>query len=101
MSVVVSADMTEKQRKNILNNICESCSPDVIQFEDHLALIAVVGRGMVSAKGTAARIFKAIAEADINIRMIDQGSSEISIIIGINEADFEKALNSIYGEFVK
>ena len=101
MSVVVSADMTEKQRKNILNNICESCSPDVIQFEDHLALIAVVGRGMVSATGTAARIFKAIAEADINIRMIDQGSSEISIIIGINEADFEKALNSIYGEFVK
>lgn len=101
MSVVVNADMTEKQRKNIINNITETCNPDVIQFEDHLALIAVVGRGMVSAKGTAAKVFKAIAEADINIRMIDQGSSEISIIIGINEADFEKALNSIYSKFVK
>ena len=56
---------------------------------------------MVRAKGTAARVFKAIAESDINIRMIDQGSSEISIIIGINESDFEKALRAIYGEFVK
>lgn len=101
MSVVVNSDMTEKQRKHIINNICEMCQPEVIGFEDSLALIAVVGRGMVSAKGTAARIFKAIAESDINIRMIDQGSSEISIIIGINECDFEKALTSIYKEFVK
>ena len=56
---------------------------------------------MVSAKGTAARVCIAIANADINIRMIDQGSSEISIIVGINEKDFEKAINAIYDEFVK
>ena len=55
---------------------------------------------MVRAKGTAARVFRAIAEADINIRMIDQGSSELSIIIGVNETDFEKALHAIYAEFV-
>lgn len=101
MSVVVSADITERQRKDIVNSICESCDPEAIAFEDGLALIAVVGRGMVRAKGTAARVFKAIAESDINIRMIDQGSSEISIIIGINECDFEKALRAIYAEFVK
>ena len=101
MSVVVSADITERQRKDIVNSICESCEPEAIAFEDGLALIAVVGRGMVRAKGTAARVFKAIAESDINIRMIDQGSSEISIIIGINECDFEKALRAIYAEFVK
>lgn len=101
MSVVLSADMTDKQKKHIVDNICETCEPEAIQFEGALALIAVVGRGMVRAKGTAARVFKAISEADINIRMIDQGSSEISIIIGIDETDFEKALRAIYKEFVK
>ncbi len=101
MSVVISAELTKKQRKKIINNISASCEPDDIRFEDGLALIAVVGRGMVSAKGTAARVCIAIANADINIRMIDQGSSEISIIVGINEKDFEKAINAIYDEFVK
>jgi aspartate kinase len=101
MSVVLSAELTKKQRKKIINNISASCEPDDIRFEDGLALIAVVGRGMVSAKGTAARVCIAIANADINIRMIDQGSSEISIIVGINEKDFEKAINAIYDEFVK
>ncbi len=101
MSVVISAELTKKQRKKIINNISSACEPDDIRFEDGLALIAVVGRGMVSAKGTAARVCIAIANADINIRMIDQGSSEISIIVGINEKDFEKAINAIYDEFVK
>lgn len=100
MGVILSADMSEHTRKNILDGICEACDPEAISFEDGIALIAVVGRGMVRAKGTAARVFRAIAEADINIRMIDQGSSELSIIIGVNETDFEKALHAIYAEFV-
>ena len=69
--------------------------------EDGLALIAVVGRAMVKAKGTAARAFDAISNAGVNIRMIDQGSSEISIIVGVEEHDFDKALKAIYDEFVK
>ena len=101
MSVVISAELTKKQRKKIINNISAACEPDDIRFEDGLALVAVVGRGMVSAKGTAARVCAAIADADINIRMIDQGSSEISIIVGIGEKDFEKAINAIYDEFIK
>ena len=56
---------------------------------------------MQRAKGTAASVFKAVADADINVRMIDQGSSEVSIILGINEKDFEKCINAIYDEFVK
>ncbi len=75
--------------------------PDTITVEDGLALIAVVGRGMVKAKGTAARVFNALTKADINIKMIDQGSSEFNIIIGVDETDFESALKSIYTEFVK
>ena len=102
MGVILSAaQLDERKRKTILNGVCEICAPDAISFEDGLALIAVVGRGMIKAKGTAARVFSAVAAAGINIRMIDQGSSEISIILGIDEADFERTLNAIYNEFVK
>ena len=66
-----------------------------------MALIAVVGRGMVKAKGTAARIFTALAGANVNIRMIDQGSSELNIIIGVDANDYITALKAIYDEFVK
>jgi aspartate kinase len=72
-----------------------------VVIEDGLALLAVVGRGMVKAKGTAARVFSAISNAGVNIRMIDQGSSELNIIVGVEEHDLEKALNAIYAEFVK
>ena len=75
--------------------------PDSLTVEDGLALIAVVGRGMVKAKGTAARVFSALSNAGINIRMIDQGSCELNIVIGVEEHDFEAALNAIYTEFVK
>ena len=101
MSVVLSGDVTSEQRSRIMNAICASCLPEYIGFEDGLALVAVVGRGMVNNKGTAARVFSAVAKAGINIRMIDQGSSEISIILGVDDKDFEKTLKSIYGEFVK
>ena len=74
---------------------------DSIALEDNLALIAVVGRGMVKAKGTAAKVFDAVSDVGINIRMIDQGSSEYSIIIGIEEHDFDRAMNAIYNRFVK
>ena len=101
MCVIVSSNMTDKQKKNIIAGINIACEPDTLHVEDGLALIAVVGRGMVSAKGTAARVFSSVSNADINIKMIDQGSSEISIILGVDEWDFEKALKAIYEEFVK
>ena len=101
MSVVLSGDITSEQRSRIMNAICASCLPEYIGFEDGLALLAVVGRGMVNNKGTASRVITAIADAGINIRMIDQGSSEINIIIGVDDKDFENALKAIYNEFVK
>jgi len=74
-------------------------SPDSIEYQKSLSLIAVVGRGMVRTKGTAARVFAAVAEAGVNIRMIDQGSSELNIIIGVNDSDFERAMRAIYEAF--
>ena len=73
--------------------------PDSIEYQKSLSLIAVVGRGMIRNKGTAAKVFKAIADADVNVRMIDQGSSELNIIIGVNDSDFEKAMQAIYNAF--
>ena len=101
MSVIVSTAYLDARRERVIASINKRCRPDSIVIEDGLALLAVVGRGMVKSKGTAARVFKAISVADINIRMIDQGSSELNIIVGVEERDLEKAVNAIYGEFVK
>jgi aspartate kinase len=85
--------------KDVLFKELERVNPDSIEYQKSLSLIAVVGRGMIRTKGTAARVFKAIADADVNIRMIDQGSSELNIIIGVNDNDFEKAMQAIYNAF--
>ncbi|MBQ7669187.1 MAG: aspartate kinase [Clostridia bacterium] len=101
LTVVVSGDSDDAKKNRIVEAIKEEVSPDSVVYEDGLALVAVVGRGMVQNKGTAAKVFKACAENGINIRMIDQGSSEINIIIGVAELDFNKACGAIYREFVK
>ncbi len=101
MSIVLSTNELDEHRDYLLNHICTAVNPDCIGVEDGLALIAVVGRGMVKAKGTASRVFRAVADASINIRMIDQGSCELNIILGVDDRDFEAALRAIYAEFVK
>lgn len=100
MSVIISKSEIAATRERVIDRICRAVEPDAISIEEGLALIAVVGRGMVKSKGTAVRVFKAVADAGINIRMIDQGSSELNIIIGVDEKDFESSLKAIYKEFV-
>ena len=101
MSVVVSSASLEGRREKVMNAIVRSVRPDSVFIEDELSLIAVVGRGMVKAKGTSARVCDALARADINIRIIDQGSSELNIIVGVDDESYEDALRAIYAEFVK
>lgn len=101
MSVVMATSDLQKKRGDIMASICKAVNPDNIFTEDNLALVAIVGRGMVKAKGTAARIFTALANAGVNIRMIDQGSCELNIIVGVDEHDYLVALKAIYNEFVK
>ena len=101
MTVVVSTKSLQLKRADVLSGICKNVDPENICVEENLALIAIVGRGMVKAKGTAARVFKALAEVSVNVRMIDQGSSELNIIVGVDSNDYTKALNAIYDEFVK
>ena len=101
MSVVVNTNYINNIRDEIVRAICLKTTPDAVSIEDGLALIAIVGRGMAKSKGTAARVFNAVSKAGINIRTIDQGSSELNIIIGVDEADYEKAIKAIYAEFVK
>ena len=101
MCVVVPTEEITNRKERIMNQICASVTPDSITIDSNLALIAVVGRGMVRSKGTAYRILRAISKADINVRMIDQGSSELNVILGVDEADYQKAIRAIYAEFVK
>lgn len=101
MSIVTSSAALEGRRDRLMQSISRTVRPDSVFIEDELALVAVVGRGMVKAKGTAARVCDALARADVNIRMIDQGSSELNIIVGVDENEYEDALRAIYAEFVK
>ncbi len=100
MCVILADEELRGRRDQVIERIEEPCHPDSIELTDGLALIATVGRGMVRQKGTAARLFSALARADINIRMIDQGSSELNIIVGVDVQEFEKAVRAIYNEFV-
>lgn len=96
ISVIVGTKQFREKEAQILEDIQNELHPDAVSVEHGLAMIAVVGHGMVFSKGIAARVFQAIAEAEINIRMIDQGSSELNIIIGVEEADYSAAICSIY-----
>ena len=101
MSVVISTSELRSTKYEMVAEIAKVVNADRVTVEDGIALIAVVGRSMVRAKGTAGRVCSAIAAENINIKMIDQGSSERNIIVGVEEADYEATLKAIYGEFVK
>lgn len=100
ISVVVNSSAFDAKRDDILREIKNELSPDFITIEKNLAAIAVVGEGMISARGTAAKVFTALAEAGVNIRMIDQGSDELNIIIGVDESDYEKSLKALYSAMI-
>ena len=100
MTVFVHQDEFMHKEQKVVAGIHRLAKPDSIEIESDLALIAVVGRGMKSTRGTAGRIFSALAHANVNVRMIDQGSSEQNIIIGVANEDFETAIRAIYDIFV-
>ena len=100
MTIYVHQDEFEEKEQQVIAGIHRAVQPDFVEMESDLALIAVVGRGMKSQRGTAARVFAALAHAHVNVKMIDQGSSELNIIIGVENRDFETALKAIYDIFV-
>ena len=100
MSVVVeSAALKDGKLELILQDIKQAVQPDTLRVTEDIALIATVGHGMSSSVGTSARLFKAMAEASVNVRMIDQGSSELNIIVSVKNEDCEKCIKAIYREF--
>ena len=100
MTVFVHQDEFMHKEQKVVAGLHRLVDPDTIDIESDLALIAVVGRGMKSTRGTAGRVFAALAHANINVKMIDQGSSELNIIIGVANEDFEQAIKAIYDIFV-
>lgn len=100
MTVFVHQDEFVDKEQKVVSAIHRLADPDCVEIEADLALIAVVGRGMKSTRGTAGRIFSALAHVNVNVKMIDQGSSELNIIIGVANDDFETAIKAIYDIFV-
>jgi len=99
LGVVLSDSEIEGKEPQLLDDVYNLCQPDSLEVFKGLALVATVGHGMIHNIGVAARLFDALAKAGVNIRMIDQGSSEINIIVGVDEDDFETAIRAIYGAF--
>ena len=100
MTVYVQQEALLEKEQKVIAGLKQSVDPEIVELESDLALIAVVGRGMRRTRGTAGRVFSALAHAHINIKMIDQGSSELNIIIGVDDDDFENAIKAIYDIFV-
>lgn len=101
VSLVIEDSQLKGKGEKIVEEIKKQCNPDFIEIHPHMAVIATVGKGMASAPGIAAKLFNALSKEDINIKMIDQGSSEMNILVGIDTDDFEKAVNLIYNAFNK
>ena len=101
MTLFIHQEEFAEKEQQVISGIHRAVNPDYMELESDLALIAVVGRGMRSTRGTAARIFAALAHANINVKMIDQGSSELNVIVGVRNEDFEPAIKAIYDIFVE
>ncbi len=101
MSVVVSSEEMGEKAEAVRQDIQRILQPDHLEAEHELSLIAVVGEGMARQVGMAARAFKALAEAKVNIRIIDQGASELNIIVGVANTDYEKAIRALYAEMTR
>ena len=101
LSVFVADGEIMGKMERIVEKLREAVNPDSIEIHSGMSLIATVGLGMSEKPGTAARLFGALAAADVNIRMIDQGSSEMNIIVGVESSNYERAINAVYEEFFK
>lgn len=99
LTLVISENEIRGKAEAIIDKIKKTVKPDVITLHEGIALIATVGHNMAFKIGTSARLFKALADAKINIRMIDQGSSELNIIVAVDNDEYENAIKAIYGEF--
>ena len=99
MSLVISDDRLKDNLESVLREIQRDCEPQSIELHSNMALVATVGKGMIRSLGVAARLFSALAEAGVNIRMIDQGSSEMNIIVGVESDDLKTAIRAIYKAF--
>ena len=98
-SLVVSTEALKDCRKMLETEIRHAVAPDGLTILDGLAMIAVVGRGMIDKPGIAGRLFSAVGEIGVNVRVIDMGSSEMNIVIGVKEEDYEESMRAIFARF--
>ena len=100
MSLVIDSNMLQLgMLDRLLTEIEQTVNPDHVRVYNNIALVATVGHGMSSSIGTSGRLFKALSDANVNVRMIDQGSSELNIIVGVADEDCSRAIKAIYNEF--
>ena len=100
-SIVVESEKVENNLYDLMNNLGKALETDNITIEDNMAMVAIVGRKLKNYKGFSGKLFSTLGKNDINIKLISQTSDEISIILGVDEKDFEKTINVVYKGFIK
>ena len=101
LSLVISGSEIGGKMEKVINRIRSAVNPDSISVQGELSLVAVVGKNMKNTRGTGAKALTALADAGISVRMIDQGASEINIILGVDTCDYKRAVNAVYQAFFK
>ena len=99
-SIVVKNPLFDLKRAEILQALKDAIHPENIKVEKNLSLLTIVGKGMGTVKGIFAKIFNAIADAGIKVKMIEQGSDDLNIIIGVYDEDYEAAVRAVYGAVI-
>ncbi|MCH2111211.1 MAG: aspartate kinase, partial [Polyangiaceae bacterium] len=100
INVIVDTETWQSQAEDVAEEIRQSLKPDKVTVTPELALIAIVGEGMSHSVGISARVFRSLAEAQVNVRVINQGASEVNIIVGVAPEDFQTSVRALYQEFL-
>ena len=101
VSLVIETGQLEGKRERLVERLIGFCQADEVKIEDEIALISTVGRAMRNTAGVAARLLGSLAKVDISTRVIDQGATEMNIVVGVANDDCRKAVNAIYDEFIR
>ena len=100
VSVIVDSEQMKEKHEAVMSEITRTLEPDELEFVPSIALIAIVGQGMAHTVGISARVFSALSEAGVNVRLINQGASELNIIVGVSPEDYPTAVRALYHAFV-
>lgn len=100
VSLVLKNPLFDLRRSEIISEIKRELSPDNVEVRTNMSLISVIGQGMGTVKGVFAKVFNALANAEVKVKMIEQGSDDLNIILGVDDEDYERSIRALYNALI-